>query len=147
MVVVIDANVTLSAIINIKGNIATLLICNSSSIDFVIPEFSLSEIKEKQRKLYFSARASPDIFNENLQLLLNRLTVIGDNLINERYFKAAYFFTKEIDPKDTMYVALTMALDALLWTGDLKLYRALRRKGFKQIITTKELEEIIKGLQ
>jgi predicted nucleic acid-binding protein len=147
MVVVVDANVILSAIVNTHGNIATLLITNSSIVDFVIPEFSLVEIKEKEKKLYFSQKVSSAIFNENLQSFLSCLTVVGDEQIDEEYFKAAYALTKEVDPKDTMYIALTMALDALLWTGDLKLFRAIRKKGFNQVINTKELQQIVKGIQ
>jgi predicted nucleic acid-binding protein len=146
MVVVVDANVILSAIVNIKGGIATLLITNSFIADFVIPEFSLVEIKEKEKKLYFSSKVSSEMFNENLLLFLGCLTVIADEQIDEKYFESAYTLTKEIDPADTMYVALTMALDALLWTGDLKLFHALRKKGFNQVINTKELQQIIKGL-
>jgi hypothetical protein len=41
---------------------------------------------------------------------------------------------------------VTIDYDALLWTGDVKLIRGLRRKGFNNTVTTKELKEIIKGL-
>ena len=59
----------------------------------------------------------------------------------------AQTITKNIVEKDAIYVAFTIALDALLWTGDLKLYRGLRRKGFTNIVTTAQLKEIIKGIQ
>ncbi len=54
--------------------------------------------------------------------------------------------TKRVDEKDTLYVALTIALEAVLWTGDMKLYRSLRRNNFMSIVNTKELLQIIKGI-
>lgn len=62
--------------------------------------------------------------------------------------KRAYGVTSGIDVSDTIYVAFAIAPDALLWTpGDLKLYRGLRRKAFVNIVTTTEMNQIIKGLK
>jgi len=37
---------------------------------------------------------------------------------------------KDIDESDTPFVALTIELKALLWTGDKKLKEGLKKKGF-----------------
>jgi len=37
---------------------------------------------------------------------------------------------KDIDPKDVLFVALTIEMDGLLWTGDTKLRSNLEVKGF-----------------
>ena len=40
---------------------------------------------------------------------------------------------------DLPFVALTDYLDGKLWTGDLKLLRGLKAKGYENCLTTKEL--------
>jgi len=55
-------------------------------------------------------------------------------------------YTNDVDPKDTIYVSLAIALNALLLTDDKKLLYALRRKGFTNIISTPEYKNILKGL-
>ncbi len=85
-------------------------------------------------------------FENNLSLLLKTITVLSINEISNTDFLTAEELTKQIDIKDATFVAFSISFNSLLWTGDLKLYKALRRKSFNNIITTKELKLIIKGL-
>ncbi len=43
----------------------------------------------------------------------------------------SWLLVKDLDPKDMLFVALTIELDGLLWTGDLKLRTGLAAKGFE----------------
>lgn len=43
---------------------------------------------------------------------------------------------------DIAFVAMSIYLDAKLWTGDKKLIIGLQKYGFKRIITTEELSKI-----
>lgn len=72
--------------------------------------------------------------------------VFSDDLIDDESLDKAFTLTKNIDEKDTIYVAFAIALDALFWTGDVKLKNALGKKGFTNSVSTKQLNEIIKGL-
>jgi predicted nucleic acid-binding protein len=65
--------------------------------------------------------------------------------ISNQHFLDAQELTKQIDVNDTTFVAFSISFKSFFWTGDLKLYKALRRKAFNNIITTKELKQIIKG--
>ena len=67
-------------------------------------------------------------------------------MIDEQSFDKALLLTKHIDEKDTIYIAFAIALDGLFWTGDIKLKNALSKKGFTNSVSTKQLNEIIKGL-
>lgn len=51
-----------------------------------------------------------------------------------------------LDINDFTFVATTIYVDGLLWTGDLKLKRGLNLNGFVNVITTSELKRILKGL-
>jgi predicted nucleic acid-binding protein len=44
---------------------------------------------------------------------------------------------------DLPFVALTVYLEGLLWTGDFKLLNGLRAKGFTNCITTEELIKLL----
>ncbi len=50
--------------------------------------------------------------------------------ISTANFVAAYRLCKDIDPKDFLFVALTLEIDGELWTRDEELKRGLERKGF-----------------
>jgi predicted nucleic acid-binding protein len=43
-----------------------------------------------------------------------------------------------------MFVALALNFNCKLWTGDMILMNALKQKGFKRFITTKELKDKLK---
>ncbi len=146
MVVVVDANILISACLKINGRLANLIFSNTSKINFVIPEFVLSEIKENEAKIYNSGKIARSEFNQNLLFILSELLIIKDDEITDSIFKQSFELTKNIDPKDTIFIALAISLDALLWTGDLKLLHGVKKKGFNKIITTLDFEQILKGL-
>jgi predicted nucleic acid-binding protein len=146
VVVVIDANIIISASLKIKGRIAELIFNYSSTINYVVPAFILSEIKENEEKICTAGKISKIEFNQNLAVLLTKLLLINDDEISDATFKKSFDLTKSIDPNDTIYIALAISLNALFWTGDLKLLRGLKRKGFAHIITTLDFEQILKGI-
>jgi len=47
--------------------------------------------------------------------------------------------TNELDIDDTDFVALAKYLKGKLWTGDLELRDGLKNKGFKNVLTTREI--------
>ncbi len=54
---------------------------------------------------------------------------------------------KETDPKDVVFVAGAISLDAQLWSGDIKLINGLKAKNINISIQTKDLLEIFKDQQ
>lgn len=51
----------------------------------------------------------------------------------------AFELIHDIDLKDLLFVALAIQYNCKLWTGDKKLIKGLRNKGFDQVIDTSEL--------
>jgi predicted nucleic acid-binding protein len=146
MVVVIDANVLISAALTPHGLIADSIFSNSYKVQFIAPTFILEETKANETKICAKNKISIADFKQNLQLVLSKIMLIDDDEITDEVFKKAFDLTKVIDTKDTIYIALAISFDALFWTGDLKLLRVLKRKGYNQIITTADFELILKGL-
>ena len=146
MVVVVDANILISAALTPQGPIADFIFSNSSKTQFIAPAFILDETKANEARICAKSKISISEFKQNLLLLLSRLIIVEDDEISDEIFKKAFELTKTIDTKDTIYIALAISFDALFWTGDLKLLRILKRKGYNQIITTADFEQILKGL-
>ncbi len=75
---------------------------------------------------------------EVLELLLRRVTLMDASLIDEVDWKRANAMVRSVDPDDEDYVALALNLNCPLWTGDLKLARALKDRDV-QVLTTVEV--------
>jgi predicted nucleic acid-binding protein len=146
MIIIIDTNILISASLDKKSELYHLITNEFLKLDFVIPEYALEEISF--HKIRICAKAKKDVkeFENNLSVLLKTITVLSINEISNTDFLTAEELTKQIDIKDATFVAFSISFNSLLWTGDLKLYKALRRKSFNNIITTKELKQIIKGI-
>ncbi len=69
---------------------------------------------------------------EALYSLTSHLEFVNEAHIAVGTWAEAYRLCKDIDEKDTPYVALTLHLDGLLWTEDEELITGLRARGFVQ---------------
>lgn len=146
MTLIIDSNILISAALNAESELYKLITTLFLKIDFVTPEFSLLEIKLHKKRICKNAKLETKEFDINLTNLLSNIILLPDEEVSDQEIQKAESFTKAVDLKDTIFVAFSLALDALIWTGDLKLYKALRKKGFRNIITTTDLKSILKGI-
>jgi predicted nucleic acid-binding protein len=62
--------------------------------------------------------------------ILRRLSFYDELAISTSSVQKAYALCADIDEKDTPFVALTIELNGLLWSGDRELSDGLRTKGF-----------------
>jgi predicted nucleic acid-binding protein len=146
MIIIVDTNIIISACLNKQSDLFNLLKPDKHKIDFVLPEYALEEINNHKVRICYKAKVDLNLFNENLLDLIRFMNLLSYTELNKEIILKANELTKDIDKKDTIFVAFSLALDSLFWTSDLKLFRGLKRKAFNNIITTKELKQIIKGL-
>ena len=146
MTIIVDTNIIISASLNARGELFQILTNTYPGLDFATPDFALKEIVKHQTEICKKLKRSLLLFQNNLSVLLNHLIILPDEDLTKINMQEAETLTAGIDINDTIFVAFAMALDSLLWTGDLKLYKALRRKSFTNVIITKELKQILKGL-
>jgi predicted nucleic acid-binding protein len=146
MTIIVDANILISAIINPDSFIGITLLIQNSNIDYVLPSFAIEEAIIHKKRICKTLQIQESFFDSNLDAVNNACLLFASESILPKYSKEAIQIVEKIDPKDAIYVAFSFALDALIWTGDLKLYKALRKKDFKNIITTTDLKRIIKGI-
>jgi predicted nucleic acid-binding protein len=146
MTIIVDANILISAIINPDSFIGTTLLTQNNKVDYVLPSFASEEAFMQKKRICKTLQIDEQFFDSNLAAIQNACLVFSIDAVQAKYSKAAITIFEKIDPKDAIYVAFSLTQDALIWTGDLKLYKALRKKGFKNIITTTDLKRILKGI-
>lgn len=135
--IVVDANIIISSLIKKNSKIREFLL--REDINYFSPEFVLQEIEKHRNKLIKATELTADEVILFFYRTLKNIKFIRPALISRANMKKAYELCKDIDEKDTIYIALTLELASLLWTGDKKLINGLEEKGFKQIITSTKL--------
>lgn len=128
MRIVIDTNILFSSFL-FKGSKYRDLIFDESH-KFYSPNFVFLEIFRHKEKILKYTKASEDDVYGFLSSLLKRINFVNEELISEDNYKKAASLCKNIDENDTPFVALALELNAYLLTGDEKLKKGLKEKGF-----------------
>jgi predicted nucleic acid-binding protein len=134
MKIVVDTNIIFSALLKEGNRYARALIKNEDAHDFYAVYFTIVELfKHKERIKQFSKLSEEDIL-EALYELLKHIHIINDNFISVPSWKEAMQLAHDVDVKDVPNVALTIELNAQLWTNDNALKKGLNAKGFTAFI-------------
>ena len=144
MNLIIDTNIIISSLITPRSNLSKLIFHDLTGSKIIAPSFIFEEILNKYEKIQRLTKLSDEQLKESIYLFLKRIDFIDNDLISSNNQQLAYDLVKDIDPKDLLFVALSIQTDFIIWTGDLKLHKGLKKKGFKNIITTKELIQKLK---
>ncbi|MCP4659218.1 MAG: hypothetical protein GY856_27730 [bacterium] len=106
-----------------------------------LPDFAFSEIDKYKERILKKTRLDQGDFQEFVLRLLRDVTVIPSLLISQTSLSDAYRLCKDIDEKDTIYLAVTIELGAVLITNDKALYGELRRREFPDVVLWTEVVE------
>ena len=126
--IVIDTNIIFSALVNKNSKIATFLLNPNHAL--VMPKFGFVELFKHKEKICTVSKHSQDEILEILYELMRHIEFFDENSISTNALKVAWELVKDIDPKDMLFVALTLEVEGLLWTGDVALRTGLINKGF-----------------
>ena len=67
---------------------------------------------------------------ELLYRILSRIKFVDEEFVTYENKLQAFNLCKEVDEDDIPFIALSIQLDAPLWTGDKRLKESLSRQGF-----------------
>lgn len=141
-VYIIDTNIVFSAAMNANSEIGRFLIgASSKRIKFYAPNYLRDEINRHFERLVERAECSTSEVREQIEIVYDRIHFISDDQIPISYYSRAADYVREVDIDDVVFVALNDYLNAILWTGDSKLYRYLIKKGYERVINFVELKE------
>jgi predicted nucleic acid-binding protein len=115
--------------------------CALPPLELFGPDSLRIEVSRHREKIARAARLSLDEIAFLEERVLTPVRIIPHDLVLAHHWERAYDLVKDIDVDDDPFVALALHLRCPLWTGDKKLVRGLRRKGFKHVITSEELRK------
>ncbi len=144
MKIIVDTNIVFSAILNANGTIGDLLFNSPESYNFFSPDLMRYEIERYQKKLLNLSKLNETQLFEAQYRVLSQIELISQEVIKPTIWKGAYDIVRNIDENDTSFVALTIAIDGILWTGDKKLSYGLKLSGWNKVVSTQELQ-ILRG--
>lgn len=139
MKVIIDTNLLFSAVSKPDGKIAEIILNPALSIEFVGCYFSQIELFKYKEKILKVSKISEKDLLEIMYLLLKRIEFINESSIPVKIMQDAYSLTRDIDPKDTIFVAMSLFTGFPIWSGDKALYEGLHKKQFTNIWLTADL--------
>ena len=126
--VVIDTNLIFSALlVDTSGIRETLL---DESITFYAPNFIVVEIFKHQRKMLKLTKLNEVEFFTFFNRIVENVKFVPLSFISAESREKAYNLCLDVDLKDIPFVALSIELNAPLYTGDNKLKSGLSAKGF-----------------
>lgn len=129
-IVVTDANIIISALISDNRQIRRTLA--RKDLQFVSPKFIVVELFKHASKIQKATKLSKDEVLELLSTIINRIKFYEEDSISVGSWAEAFRLCRDVDEKDTPYVALALEFDAELWTNDEELKTGLSKKGFNK---------------
>lgn len=133
---IVDTNIMFSALLG-KSKIIRDILFSSENVKPYSCKYSIVELFKHKDKLIKNSALEEEEILEIFYYLLKRVEFYNEDSISDESLREAYALCNDIDEKDLLFVALTIELDGLLWTGDKELLKGLKRKGFEQIFILK----------
>ncbi len=134
MEVVVDSNILFSALISGKQVYLDIF----RAVDVYIPDFVFPEIEKYEQRILRKTRLG-NTFREFTRDLFTDVTVIPKLAISPDSLARAYELCRDIDEKDTPFLALSIELDIPLWTNDKSLSEGLRNKGYNKLLGSDDI--------
>jgi len=136
-IIIPDSNVVFSSLRQKDSKLISLLE-EGGDFAFYTPNFLVVELFKHRERLRAKSKLNEDEFLEVLNGIVQKINFFNETFISVGNFIAAYRLCKDIDPKDTVFVALTFELEGQLWTRDEELRRGLLKKGFRSFFDENE---------
>jgi predicted nucleic acid-binding protein len=127
--VVVDTNILFAALVSRRSPLRETLLMEAG-VRFCSPRFIFTELFKHKERILAATDLSEEELLEAVTALFSRLAFEDEGAIPLGDWIQARQLCSGVDEKDTPFVALTIHLNARLWTEDEELKRGLRAKGF-----------------
>ena len=138
--IVVDTNIVFSALLKSNSIIGSLLLDSRDRFKFYSCKYLHKEIHNHLPKIRRLLRLDDNNLFELLHLIESNIFFIDEAFLPLSIIADAKELVRDVDFDDFAFVALALHLDALLWTGDKALMEGLKRKGYRKVINTAELQ-------
>jgi putative PIN family toxin of toxin-antitoxin system len=126
--IVVDTNILFAALQNKSNKIRAIL--TNPNLIFYAPNFLVVEVFKHKERILKKASSTEEEILELLMLLIQQIKFVPEAHIPTETIIHAFRLCKGEDDKDTLFVALALEYEALLWTRDEKLKQHLKTQGF-----------------
>lgn len=130
--IVVDTNIIVSALISNHRKIRQTFF--NPDLEIAAPKFIIVELFKHSQRIQESAKLSQEELLEVLTFMINRITFYDDYFISIGSWTEAFRLCRNVDEKDTPFIALSLELNAELWTNDIELKIGLKKLGFKRFM-------------
>ena len=134
MRIVLDSNILISSLI--KDSITREIILNSNN-EFLLPEYSLLEIRKHENYILSKTQLSKEEFNRLIKKILEYINIVEiEKIINHK--EKADKIIGDIDKDDVLLVACALAYPgSIIWSEDkhFKLQNKIRVYNTKEFIS------------
>lgn len=137
MKAIVDTNIVFSALLSSENIYRNELLFNED-VQFYTCRFLIVEVFKNKEKMVKLSKFPEEELLEVFYDILKNFELYNEDLINKDKWKEAYELCKDIDLKDTPFVALCLEMDARMWTGDEVLKKGLIKKEFKKFFSLKK---------
>jgi predicted nucleic acid-binding protein len=127
---VIDVNILFSGILSRKKFYEELFLRDK----FYVPDFALVELQKYKKVIRKKLAEHQADFDKFAVLLFSNLNVIPEFLLSDNIIEEAENLCKDVDIKDSLYVALAIFLNTTLITRDKPIYNHLKNNGFDSVM-------------
>ncbi|TAK45308.1 MAG: nucleotide-binding protein, PIN domain-containing protein [Saprospiraceae bacterium] len=135
--IIVDSSIVFASLISPGSKIRWALL--GDKYQWYCPNFMAFEIfKHKEKLLKNKNTTEEDLYN-CYEKILQKVHFVNESLIAVEHFIDAWHLCKEIDPKDTPFVALALELGCKIWSKDEELVKGLKAKGFDRFLEEDEL--------
>jgi predicted nucleic acid-binding protein len=133
MKIVVDTNIIFSALLSKETPLRKVFF--SKDYNFYSPNFVIVEIFRHKERIFKYAKSDESDVYEYLNRILKKINFVNEEIISIENRQEALRLCSDIDQNDIPFIALSLELKALLWTGDNKFKKGLIGKGFNNLFS------------
>jgi predicted nucleic acid-binding protein len=131
---VIDTNIVMSMLLSGKSQYLKILSC----FDFIFPQYLLTELDEYKSIIIERTKLDESQLLKYTYSLFSLMTVIPSMALSKNSIDFAKTLCERVDIKDMSFVALSVETGLILLTRDEKLYKGLKKQGYRNIMLFEE---------
>lgn len=139
MRIIVDSNIIFSAILKTESKIGQLLTNSKNYFEFYTINYSRTEIENHKHKIVKLTGYSDLEYQTVTELISSKIRYINEAILPKEICIKATEIVSDFDIDDAYFVAISLFLNAKLWTGDKVLINNLFAKGYRNTITTNNL--------
>src|ERR1700761_6120601 len=106
MIIVVDTNIFVSALITPNNRLARILILHSLSVDWISSHVLAAELTKHHDKIVKVAKRISEIILENTAFYMQYIKLYEETVILPIHWEEADRLTKDVDRDDIAFVAL-----------------------------------------